>query len=141
MIILDTNVVSELAKPSPAPEVMRWLDDLDPSTAYLTSITIAELYFGVDRLPEGARKQALAMAVNGLVEQAFRNRTLTFDRTSAACFGSMVADAQRRGVQVTFPDGAIAAIARANGSATIATRGEGPFRAMGIRVVNPWRAA
>lgn len=138
MIIIDTNVISELAKPTPDPNVVRWLDRQDHTTCYVTAITTAELSFGIDRLPHGARRQQLFMAVGGLLERAFYGRILPFDATAAEFFGSMVAEAQRTGVQVSFPDGAIAAIAKANNYAPVVTRDVTPFKAMRVDVINPW---
>lgn len=138
MIILDTNVISETQKPEPNPSVMAWLDSLDLSSTYLTAITVAELFYGVDQLPEGKRKSALSDGVSNLVETTFRGRILPFDATAAYYFGTMVASARKQGHTVTFPDGAIAAIARANNHAAVATRDVSPFKAMRIDIVNPW---
>lgn len=138
MIILDTNVISEMSKPQPDPKVMAWLNKLDHTTTYLTAITTAELYYGIDRMPHGARRQQLEYSIGGMIERAFYNRILPFDATAAMFFGGMVAGAEKSGVKVHFPDAAIAAIARANNYATVATRDVSPFKALAIDVVNPW---
>jgi len=138
MIILDTNVVSETQKPDLDPKVMAWLDTLDLSSTYLTAITVAELLFGIDRLPEGKRKAVLSDGVSHLIETTFYGRILPFDATAAHVFGAMMATARRQGQTITFPDGAIAAIARGNNHATVATRDVTPFEAMRIDVINPW---
>lgn len=138
MIILDTNVISETQKANPDPAVMAWLDQLDPGTTYLTAITVAELLFGVDLMPMGERRAMLEGAVTALVEKTFHGRILPFDATAAFYFGTIVASARREGVTVSFPDGAIGAIARSNTFATVATRDTAPFLAMRIDVIDPW---
>lgn len=139
MIILDTNVVSETQKANPDPVVMAWLDQLDPGTTYLTAITVAELLFGVDLMPMGERRAKLEGSVRALVEKTFYARILPFDAPAAYCFATLVAAARREGKTVSFPDGAIAAIARNNNYATVATRDASPFLAMRIEVIDPWR--
>lgn len=138
MIILDTNIISETQKPQPDPRVMAWLDGLDPTSTYLTSITVAELLYGVDLMPKGKRRAALEGSVMAIIEQDFYARILPFDVTAAYYFGSMVSDAKQAGVAVSFPDGAIAAIARGNNYAMVATRDVTPFRAMRLDIINPW---
>jgi predicted nucleic acid-binding protein len=138
MIILDTNVISETQKPDPDPKVMAWLDSLDPTITYLTAITVAELVYGVDRLPAGKRRTTLSQAISAIVETDFYGRILPFDATAAYYFGA-VADAEKNGLAVKFADGAIAAIARANNLCPVATRDETPFAAMGVDIINPWK--
>ena len=141
MIILDTNVVSETQKANPDPAVIAWLDQLDPGATYLTAITVAELLFGVDLMPFGERRTKLESSVMTLIEKKFYARVLPFDATAAYCFATLGAAAQREGKAVNFPDGAIAAIARSNNYATVATRDVSPFLAMRIDVINPWEGA
>lgn len=141
MIILDTNVISETQKPQPDSRVMAWLDSLDPTSTYLTSITVAELLYGVDLMPKGKRRAALEGSVVAMIEQDFYGRILPFDATAAYHFGKMVSGANQSGVAVSFPDGAIAAIARGNNYGMIATRDVTPFRAMRLDVINPWESA
>lgn len=138
MIILDTNVISETQRPSPSPKVMAWMDGLDPSSTYITAITAAELVFGVNRLPDGKRRTKLSQAVSAILEIDFHERILPFDTAAALYFGPLAAEAEKAGKRVSFADGAIAAIARANKSCPIATRDERPFFAMGIEVIDPW---
>jgi len=139
VIILDTNIVSETQKANPDPAVMAWLDQLDPGTTYLTAITVAELLFGVDIMPMGERRAKLEGSVTALVDKTFHGRILPFDATAAHCFAALVASARRDGKAVSFPDGAIAAIARSNNYATVATRDASPFLAMRIDVIDPWK--
>lgn len=138
MIILDTNVISETQKPVPDERVMAWLDTLDLSSTYLTAITVAELLYGVGQLPDGRRKADLDRAVATFIGKTFYGRVLAFDAAAANFFGPMMAAARREGQTISFADGAIAAIARANKHATVATRDIGPFAALRVAVVNPW---
>lgn len=140
MIILDTNVVSETQKANPDPTVMAWLDQLDPGTTYLTAITVAELLFGIDLMPSGERRTKLEGSVTALIEKTFYARILPFDATAAYYFATLVAAARREGKAVSFADGAIAAIARSNNYATVATRDTAPFMAMRIDVIDPWES-
>jgi predicted nucleic acid-binding protein len=139
MIILDTNVISETQKFNPDPRVMAWLEGLDPTTTYLTAITVAELVYSVDRLPAGKRRTTLSQAISAIVETDFYGRILPFDATAAYYFGPAAAAAEKNGLAVKFADGAIAAIARANNLCPVATRDEARFAAMGVDIINPWK--
>ena len=136
MIILDTNVVSEAMKPRPHPEVRTWLDDQVAETLYLTSVTLAELLFGIGALPTGRRKDALAQTLDGLLE-LFGDRVLAFDTDAARHYAELAVTARATGKGFPTPDGYIAAIAAAHGF-TIATRDASPFQAVGLKVINPW---
>lgn len=136
MIILDTNVVSEAMKPRPHPEVRTWLDDQVAETLYLSSVTLAELLFGIGALPTGRRKDALAQTLDGLLE-LFGNRVLAFDTDAARHYAKLAVTARATGKGFPTPDGYIAAIAAAHGF-TIATRDASPFQAVGLKVINPW---
>ncbi|MHB1284671.1 MAG: PIN domain-containing protein [Metallibacterium scheffleri] len=136
MIILDTNVVSEAMKPRPHPEVRTWLDDQVAETLYLSSVTLAELLFGIGALPTGRRKDALAQTLDGLLE-LFGDRVLAFDTDAARHYARLAVMARATGKGFPTPDGYIAAIAAAHGF-TIATRDASPFQAVGLKVINPW---
>ncbi|WP_165227015.1 type II toxin-antitoxin system VapC family toxin [Aquisphaera insulae] len=136
MIILDTNVISEAMKPDPAPAVRDWLDEQIAETLYLSSVTIAELLFGIGALPEGQRKKKLSMALDGLLD-LFDGRILPFDTEAARCYGDLAVAARRAGKGFPMPDGYIAAIAVARGS-IVATRDTSAFEAAGVAVMNPW---
>ncbi|MCG7625934.1 type II toxin-antitoxin system VapC family toxin [Epibacterium sp. Ofav1-8] len=138
MIILDTNVISELQKPSPNPKVVEWLNDEEPTNLYLTSVTVAELMFGAFSLPEGKRATGLQNAVVEIIEDEFRDRILVFDSKAAQVYGRRMAECRRQGKAVGVPDGQIAAIVIANNMAQVATRDVGPFEAMGVKVINPF---
>ena len=136
MIILDTNIVSEAMKPRPHPEVRTWLDDQVAETLYLTSVTLAELLFGIGALPTGRRKDALAQTLDGLLE-LFGDRVLAFDTDAARHYARLAVMARATGKGFPTPDGYIAAIAAAHGF-TIATRDASPFQAVGLKVIDPW---
>lgn len=136
-VILDTNVISETAKEHPDQNVIKFLDGLDPTTTYLTSITAAELLYGVELLPEGKKKRRIEDKVGVVLRELFKDRILTFDFAAAARYASKAGEARSRGQSVSFADGAIAAIAIDN-SAMIATRDTAPFLAMNADVIDPW---
>lgn len=136
MIVLDTNVVSEAMKPAPNPAVQDWLNQQVAETLYLSSITIAELMFGIGALPSGRRKSALSETLDGLLH-LFAGRILTFDEHAARRYGELAVKAKAAGRGFPTPDGYIAAIANAHGF-IVATRDTSPFVAAGVPVINPW---
>lgn len=136
MIVLDTNVVSEAMKPSANPAVLAWLDEQVVETIYLSSATLAELLYGIESLPDGRRKAALAASLEGLLA-LFDGRILAFDAQAARCYGEIAARARLAGKGLPLPDGYIAATAAAHGFA-VATRDTAPFHAAGIPVIDPW---
>jgi predicted nucleic acid-binding protein len=136
MIILDTNVVSEAMKPSANPVVTAWLNRQAAETLYLTSVTLAELLFGIASLADGRRKKALAGTLNDLLD-LFGDRILSFDTRAARSYAQLALAARSAGKGFPIPDGYIAAIAIAHGFA-VATRDTGPFEAARMTVVNPW---
>lgn len=139
MIVLDTNVVSEAMKAEPNPAVRAWLDEQAAETLYLTSVTLAELLFGIiGALPLGRRKDALAQTLDGLLD-LFGDRVLAFDTDAARHYAELAVTARAAGKGFPTPDGYIAAIATARGF-TVATRDVAPFQAVGINVINPWEA-
>ena len=139
MIVLDTNVVSEAMKPSAHPAVSSWLNAQVAETLYLSSVTLAELLYGIGTLPEGRRKNALASTLDGLLE-LFGSRVLPFDAEAARCYAQLAMQARAAGKGFPTPDGYIAAIAVAHGFA-VATRDTSPFEAAGVPVINPWEDA
>jgi len=112
------------------------MDRQAAETLYLSSVTIAELLYGVGALPAGRRKQALRSAVDGLIE-LFDDRVLPFNLEAARCYADLAVTARMGGKGFPTPDGYIAAIAVANGF-TVATRDAGPFQAAGIDIIDPW---
>src|SRR5690554_1586207 len=136
MIILDTNVVSEAMKPEPDATVIAWLNEQAAETLYLSSITLAELLFGIGALPQGKRKNMLDRALTELLE-LFKDRVLPFDTDAACHYADLAVRAKngRRGFPT--PDGYIAAIAESRGF-MVASRDAAPYDAVGMAVINPW---
>lgn len=137
MIVLDTNVVSEPLKQAPNPAVVDWLNAQAPETLYLTTVNLAELLAGIELLPAGKRKTALKKALDTQILPLFEGRILTFDVKAATTFAQINAKAQAAGSTLGFADGAIAAMALANGFA-VATRNVGDFANTGVKIINPW---
>lgn len=137
MIILDTNVVSEAMKPEPDATVRAWLNEQAAETLYLSSITLAELLFGIGALPQGKRKNMLDRALTELLE-LFKDRVLPFGTDAARHYADLAVTAKngRRGFPT--PDGYIAAIAASRGF-MVASRDAAPYEAVGMAVINPWK--
>lgn len=138
MIVLDTNVVSEAMKPEPHPAVRTWLNAQATETLYLSSVTVAELLFGIGSLPVGKRKDMLAQTLDGLM-RLFRDRVLPFDIDAARCYAELAVTAKMAGRGFPTPDGYIAAIATSRGF-IVASRDTAPYEAACVTVINPWDA-
>lgn len=138
MIVLDTNVVSEAMKPEPHPAVRAWLNEQSAETLYLSSVTLAELLFGIGALPAGRRKDMLAQALDGLMG-LFRDRVLPFDVDAARRYAGLAVVARTGGRGFPTLDGYIAAIAASRGF-IVASRDTTPYEAAGVAVINPWEA-
>ena len=136
MIILDTNVISDAMKPEPTSIVRDWLDEQAAETLYLSSVTVAELLFGIGALPEGQRKKKLATLLDGLLS-LFDGRILPFDTDAARHYADLAVTARNLGKGFPTPDGYIAAIAATHGFA-VATRDTSAFVAAGVPIINPW---
>lgn len=136
MIVLDTNVVSEAMKPEPDPAMRDWLDEQAAETLYLSSVTVAELLFGIGALPDGRRRQKLAATLDGMLP-LFDGRILAFDTDAARHYADLAVAARKAGKGFPTPDGYIAAIAAAHGF-TVATRDASAFNAAGVPVIDPW---
>lgn len=139
MILLDTNVVSEAMKPEPNPAVRNWLDEQAAETLYLSSVTIAELMFGIGTLPKGRRKDKLVAALDGVLE-LFTDRILPFDIGAARRYADLAVKARAAGKGFPTPDGYIAATA-ASREFAVASRDTGAFIAAGLTVIDPWTVA
>jgi predicted nucleic acid-binding protein len=137
LILLDTNVVSEPLSARPHPEVLAWIDAQASGTLFLSAVSVAEILFGVTRLPEGRRKNQLRASAEELLA-LFATVTLAFDEAAARRFAALAALARESGQAFPTADGYIAAIASVHGLA-VATRDSGPFLAAGLTVINPWR--
>jgi toxin FitB len=137
VIILDTNVVSEPMKRDGDRGVQTWLDEQIAETLYITSISVAELLLGVELLPDGKRKEGLALALSDLLATLFGDRILPFDLDAATMYAARINKARAAGRAISMADGQIAAIAAVHGF-TVATRDTAPFVAAGVPVVSPW---
>jgi len=139
MIILDTNVLSEVMKPAPAAQVLRWLAAYPAARLFTTTIAEAEILYGLELLPEGKRRTALQSAVEAMFEEDFAGRILPFDEDAAGRFAKIAAARRAMGRPITQFDAQVAGIARSRGAA-LATRNTSDFEHCGVRVVNPWRS-
>ncbi len=139
MILLDTNVVSEAMRIVPDPGVLRWLNERETSDLYLSTVTIAEVSYGLQILPEGQRRDTISERFEQFVERGFRHRVLSFDEPAAFAYGEIMARRKTIGRPMSVLDGQIAAIARTHNMG-VATRNIGDFEPTGIELVNPWGA-
>ena len=139
MVVLDTNVVSELMRSSPRREVRRWLDSQRTREVFVSSVTEAEIRAGVAIQPEGARRRGLADAAEHMFGNLFAGRILPFDSSAARAFAEIFAVRRASGRPLALADGQIAAIARSRGMA-VATRNIGDFESTGVELVDPWAA-
>jgi len=139
MIVLDTNIISEMMKPAPHPAVHAWLNEQAEETLYLSSITLAELLFGIGILPVGKRKDLLIQALDAIAA-LFKDRMLPFDSDAARHYAALAVKARAAGRGFPTPDGYIAAIAMARGY-IVASRDTAPYAAADVAVINPWEAA
>lgn len=137
MIVLDTNVVSELMREDAHPGVVAWVDQHPTDHVFLTAITTAELRYGIARLPDGRRRAGLEARLERMIEAGFADRILPFDDRAARHYAEIVAGRETRGQPISMADAEIAAICRSIG-ADLATRNTKDFSDTGITVVNPW---
>jgi len=136
--ILDTNVLSELMKPAPSPEVVHWVTSRRSTRELcLTTITVAEILFGIELLPRGKRRDGLLTDAETTFAEDFAGRILPFDEGAARAFPEIAVSRRVRGRPIALFDAQIAAIARAHG-AWLATRNTADFEGCGIRLANPW---
>lgn len=140
MILLDTNVLSELMRPAPDPAVERWLAAQPDASLFISAITEAELRYGAALLSSGKRRSALTAEIDGMLEEDFDGRILPFDRLAAQAFAAIAADRRQAGRPISQADAQIVAIARSRGAA-LATRNVPDFDGCGVEVINPWSAA
>lgn len=140
MIIIDTNVISELLRPNPEPAVEAWLGAQDGLSIYLTAISEAELRYGVAIMTNGKRRDALSNAIDRILRDDMAGRILPFDSASARAYATIAAARRSSGTPISQLDCQIAAIARAH-SAPVATRNTPDFQGCGIDLINPWNAA
>jgi len=135
VIVLDTNVVSELAKPTPDPTVIAWIDA--QSELAIAATVLAELRFGIARLPDGKRRTALSEAIDRFVADDLQGLVLAFDSVCADAYGLIVAARERAGRPIAIADAQIAATCSVH-DAVLATRNTKDFQGTAIALVNPW---
>ena len=138
MIILDTNVLSECLKPHPNSNVLAWMESQPRSAMFTTTIVEAEILYGMNLLPNGARKSALRLAAKAMFDQDLADHVITFDRDCAEAYAEIAATRRELGKPISQFDAMIAAVARSRG-ATLATRNDRDFADCGLVVINPWR--
>ena len=139
MIIIDTNVVSDLMRAKPDPAVLSWFAGQAADMLFLTAVSEAELRTGAAILPAGQRRDRLVGAIDAMIDQDFAGRILPFDSPAARCYAETAAARRAAGKPIMDADCQIAAIARAC-NAAIATRNVRDFEGCGIEVINPWNA-
>lgn len=140
MIVIDTNVISELWKMEPNHNVLAWIDAQTIETLYLSAITVAELRYGLATMPEGKRRAIYQERLENDVLPAFSGRVLAFDLDTSKTYADLMARARAGGKAIGKADGYIAATAAAHGL-MVATRDTSPFEAAQLNTINPWEAA
>jgi toxin FitB len=136
MIVLDTNVVSELMRPTPSERAREWVRAQPAMELYTSAVTVAEVFYGIERLPPGRRQDELRSTATE-VFGTFADQVLAFDPAAAMQYALVVSHRERLGMPIEGFDAQIAAICRVRGAA-LATRNFSDFRETGIDVINPW---
>jgi hypothetical protein len=137
MIILDTNVISELMKPKPSSQVLAWVAKQSATDLFTTSISEAEIFYGVELLAGGKRRESLLADAEAVFAQDLAGQIFAFDSDAARAFSRVAAERRALGKPISQADAQIAAIARAH-SAKVATRNVEDFKDCGLDVINPW---
>ncbi len=137
MILLDTNVISELMRPQPDATVLAWADDLDPGAVAITAMNEAEILHGLARLPEGRRRQQLQQSWDALAAELFAGRIWPFTSEAAHWYAEVLCRRERLARPMATADAVIAATALAHG-VRLATRNIDDFAGIGLELVNPW---
>ena len=137
MLVLDTNVLSELLKPHPDEQVMRWIEHQSPQQLFTTAISRAEILYGIQLLPKGQRRQKLTDAAKAIFDEDFADHVLPFDSLAADRYADIASKRKAQGKPISQFDAIIASIAAAH-SARLATRNVRDFEACGISIENPW---
>ncbi|MSQ84258.1 MAG: type II toxin-antitoxin system VapC family toxin [Myxococcales bacterium] len=140
MILLDTNILSELMQPQADANVVAWLDQHDSECLMISAVTAAELLYGIGRLPAGKRKADLLAAADTMLNQDFADRVLPFDALAAARYATLVVHREQSGRPIGMADAQIAAICLSH-NAVLATRNTKDFVDIGLPLINPWLAA
>lgn len=139
MILLDTNVVSEVMRPAPEPSVMQWLREQPLRSLAISSVTLAEIHYSLARIPDSKRQLDLTNRFRLFVEAGFGERVFAFDEAAASEYGPIVAAREKAGRRIETFDAMIAATALTR-KAKIATRDISGFQDCGVEIINPWEA-
>lgn len=137
MILVDTNVVSEVMKVAPSATVVEWLNQQKSSSLYVSTITLGEIEYGLRLLPVGKRRLQLKESFERFVSLAFTQRILVYDEAAARHYGEVMGLRKEMGRPMSVPDGQIVAIARANGL-KVATRNTSDFKDCGVDLIDPF---
>jgi predicted nucleic acid-binding protein len=137
MIVLDTNVLSELLRPAPEARVLAWLDAQPSASLFTTAVTQGEILYGIRLLPDGQHRKKLWNAAVAIFDEDFAGRVLSFDGDAAGVYADIGASRRAASRPISQFDATIAAISRSRG-ASLATRNAKDFEGCGIEVVNPW---
>jgi predicted nucleic acid-binding protein len=140
MILLDTNILSELMRPTPEAAVEQWLAGQPAASVFISAITEAELRYGLALMPPGKRRSALAVEIENMLGEDFSGRILPFDSPAAVAFAEIAAKRRQAGRPISQADAQIAAIAWSRGAA-FATRNVPDFEGCGVEIINPWSSA
>ena len=137
MIILDTNIVSELMRPATERMVLLWFSSQAAEDLHLTTVTMAEILYGIELISSSRRRDVVRVAAEKMFGDVFADRILTFEDRAAVAFSQIASSRRRQGKSMSGTDAQIAAIARVHG-ATLATRNTYVFEGCGVKLVNPW---
>ena len=140
MIILDTNVLSELMRPKPSPVVVAWVARQPAAELFTTSISEAEIFYGIELLTKGKRREGLLAAAEAMFAEDLAGRIFGFESEAARVFSKIAANRRALGRPISHADAQIAAIARVRG-AKLATRSVADFEGCGLDVVDPWNGS
>ena len=139
MIVLDTNVLSELMRSEPDKAAYAWASAQPSTSLFITAITQAEVLYGIGLLPPGRRRSTLELAANTMFAEDFESKILAFGSDAASAYAEIAVTRRQSGRPISHFDAQIAAIARATG-ATLATRNTSDFEGCGVALANPWHA-
>ncbi len=138
MLILDTNVISEIMQLSPSPRVLEWWSQQQAGELFTSTVTMAEILYGIELLPKGKRRDKMLAEAEAMFAEDFVGRILPFDEEAARVFPEIAAGRRSQGRPMAEFDAQIAAIARSR-RAILATRNTADFEACGVRLLNPWQ--
>ena len=137
MILIDTNIISEMMKPVPDKIVLEWIDQQEATELFISTITLAEISYGLNVLPDGIRRESLNRAFTNAILESFTGRILAFDEFAAYQYGKIMGHRKKLGKHLGVPDGQIAAIAAVH-NAKVATRNVCDFVYCGLQLINPF---